>query len=257
MLPLASIVRFLEQLAPLRLAEEWDNVGLLVGDPDRPVQRAMTCLTITPATAAEAVREAVDLVVSHHPLPFQPLARLTTETTAGRLLLGLAAAAWPFTVLTRPGIRPPKASTSNWPDGWACATSPPWSRRRRPGHRPRRLARRAARARPTRPTREGIAGAGARAGCGPAGQPVARSRSPAERPVSCSNPHSAGYDGMLTGEARFHTCLEAEARGVALILVGHYASERLGAERLSELLTAQFPDWKYGQAAMSVTSRWL
>ena len=68
---------FLECLAPGRLAEDWDNVGLLVGDSTREVQRIMVCLTVTPASADEAVRESVDLIVSHHPLPFKPLKRLT------------------------------------------------------------------------------------------------------------------------------------------------------------------------------------
>lgn len=62
---------------PASFAESWDNTGLLLGDPDTPVKRLMTCLTITPATAAEAIREKVDLIVSHHPIFFKPIRRLT------------------------------------------------------------------------------------------------------------------------------------------------------------------------------------
>ena len=87
-----TIAAFLEEFAPSRLAAEWDNVGLLVGDSRAAVARVMTCLTITPASAAEAVRGRADLVVAHHPLPFAALKRVTSETTAGRLLLGLIAA---------------------------------------------------------------------------------------------------------------------------------------------------------------------
>ena len=92
MLEFEAIIAFLELLAPPRLAEEWDNVGLLVGDRGREAHRVMTCLTLTPDTAAEAVQEKADLVVAHHPLPFRSLKRLTTETTPGRLLLDLIAA---------------------------------------------------------------------------------------------------------------------------------------------------------------------
>ena len=67
----SDIAEFLGHFAPLHLAEEWDNVGLLVGRRDRPAARVMTCLTITPATAGEAVDESADLIVSHHPLPFK------------------------------------------------------------------------------------------------------------------------------------------------------------------------------------------
>src|SRR5688572_20463375 len=86
---LRDICQFLDQLAPPRLAEEWDNVGLLVGDPAQPIERIMTCLTITPASAAEAVSQRADLIVTHHPLPFRPLKRLTSDHTPGRLLLSL------------------------------------------------------------------------------------------------------------------------------------------------------------------------
>jgi putative NIF3 family GTP cyclohydrolase 1 type 2 len=46
---------------------------------------------------------------------------------------------------------------------------------------------------------------------------------------------------MLLGEARFHTCLEAEAAGVGLILPGHFASERFAVQCLADELARQFP----------------
>ena len=55
MLNVAAVAQFLEAFAPVRLAEEWDNVGLLVGNSEQPVSRIMTCLTLTPASVAEAV----------------------------------------------------------------------------------------------------------------------------------------------------------------------------------------------------------
>ena len=73
----------------MTLAEEWDNVGLLVGDPDQQVKRVMTCLTITPASAEEALERQAEMIITHHPLPFRPLKRLTTAQTASRLLLQL------------------------------------------------------------------------------------------------------------------------------------------------------------------------
>src|SRR5436309_826475 len=86
-----DIARFLEEFAPPALAESWDNVGLLVGDAAQQVERIMTCLTVTHASAAEAIERGADLIVTHHPLPFRALARLTTATTDGRLLWDLIA----------------------------------------------------------------------------------------------------------------------------------------------------------------------
>ena len=49
-------------------------------------------------------------------------------------------------------------------------------------------------------------------------------------------------DAMVLGEARFHTCLEAEAWGIGLLLPGHFASERFAVEELAGLLGRQFPE---------------
>src|SRR6478609_9776050 len=89
MITVADICSFLEAFAPAALAAEWDNVGLLVGDRSQKVERIMTCLTITTAAAAEAIRERADLIVTHHPLPFRPLKRLTADEPTGRVLLDL------------------------------------------------------------------------------------------------------------------------------------------------------------------------
>jgi putative NIF3 family GTP cyclohydrolase 1 type 2 len=53
--------------------------------------------------------------------------------------------------------------------------------------------------------------------------------------------HRLGCDAFITGEARFHSCLEARALGVGLVLLGHYASERPALEMLAERLAEQFP----------------
>ena len=92
MTTVSDIAAYLEEFAPRRLAADWDNVGLLVGDDSRSVKKVMTCLTITPESADEAVAEKADLIVTHHPLPFRELRRVTTQTPEGRVLLNLIAA---------------------------------------------------------------------------------------------------------------------------------------------------------------------
>jgi dinuclear metal center YbgI/SA1388 family protein len=87
-----DLVADLEALAPTRLAADWDNVGLLLGERGRPVSRLLTCLTLTPEVADEAVGEKADLVVTHHPILFRGAKRLTSDTPEGRMLLALAAA---------------------------------------------------------------------------------------------------------------------------------------------------------------------
>ncbi|MBR6436414.1 MAG: Nif3-like dinuclear metal center hexameric protein, partial [Thermoguttaceae bacterium] len=83
------IESFLEPFAPLKLAEDWDNVGLLLGRRSKTLKRVMTCLTVTPESAQEAVDKHVDLIVSHHPILFHAVKRLTDETPEGAALLNL------------------------------------------------------------------------------------------------------------------------------------------------------------------------
>ncbi len=89
---LATIVEYLDRFAPRELAAEWDNTGLLLGERDVSVDRVMTCLTVTPESAAEAILEKAELIVSHHPILFRGVKRLTDANPEGRMLLALARA---------------------------------------------------------------------------------------------------------------------------------------------------------------------
>jgi dinuclear metal center YbgI/SA1388 family protein len=88
----AAVMAFLEEFAPPALAAEWDNVGLLLGDRQARVKRIMSCLTVTPESAAEAVEAKAQLIVTHHPILFRPVKRLTTSNPEGHVLLSLARA---------------------------------------------------------------------------------------------------------------------------------------------------------------------
>ncbi|MCA9689458.1 MAG: Nif3-like dinuclear metal center hexameric protein [Myxococcales bacterium] len=83
---LAAILRVLEAIAPLSLAESWDRVGLHVGDPNQLVSRALLCVDLTEAVMAEATREGAELVIAYHPPIFEPLRRLTASTWKERVI---------------------------------------------------------------------------------------------------------------------------------------------------------------------------
>lgn len=84
-----DLCTFLKAIAPLQLAEEWDNVGLLVGDDSTPLTNALTCLTLTHDVADEAIVTGAKLIVTHHPILFKPVKKITGENIEGRLLLRL------------------------------------------------------------------------------------------------------------------------------------------------------------------------
>jgi dinuclear metal center YbgI/SA1388 family protein len=87
-----DVCDFLEEFAPNYLAAEWDNVGLLMGERASPVQRIQTCLTVASDVVAEAVDERVQMIVSHHPILFRGIKRLTTSDPEGRMIWDLVRA---------------------------------------------------------------------------------------------------------------------------------------------------------------------
>jgi dinuclear metal center YbgI/SA1388 family protein len=109
MLTLSAVIDYLERFAPPALAADWDNVGLLLGDLKASLRRVMTCLTLTPATAAEAVEAGAELIVTHHPVLFRPVRRLTAATPEGRVLLDLIRAGV--------GVYSPHTAFDNMPGG--------------------------------------------------------------------------------------------------------------------------------------------
>lgn len=71
-----EVIERLEAFAPAELAEEWDNVGLMLGDGSTECTGILLALDVTSEAIAQAKREGCNLIVSHHPLIFFPLKRL-------------------------------------------------------------------------------------------------------------------------------------------------------------------------------------
>jgi len=255
---LQQITDFLHAFAPLDQAERWDNVGLLLGDHAADIQRIMTCLTLTSDVAREAIERDVQLIVSHHPIFFRPVQKLTSTTPEGKLVLALLrsgiAVYSPHTAFdsARLGInqmlaswlglqeiRPIRSSLSPSDNAfgsgrWGKLNSPVTLREFL------KLAR----------TRLKLPGQPAPHG----GQDVLLQyvgqldQSVSTVGIGCGSAAEflrdaaqLGCDLFLTGEARFHDCVEARETGISLVLAGHYGTERPGVEQLAELLQAEFP----------------
>ena len=81
-----EIFAALDRFAPVETALEFDNVGILVGSKDAEVTRVLVALDITDSVVEEAVRTGADLIVSHHPIIFDPLRAVDADSIVGRLL---------------------------------------------------------------------------------------------------------------------------------------------------------------------------
>lgn len=84
-----SFLEKMEQWAPLKYAEEWDNPGLQVGDRQKEIGKVMVALTPGEAVVEAAVQANVDLLLTHHPLIFKPVKQINSDTALGRILLKL------------------------------------------------------------------------------------------------------------------------------------------------------------------------
>lgn len=81
-----DVFKLIEELAPLNLAEKWDNPGLQVGDPGIVISKVVLALDVTAEVVRETKEKDAGLIVSHHPLIFNPIKSLDFSQPSGRLL---------------------------------------------------------------------------------------------------------------------------------------------------------------------------
>ncbi|WP_277213206.1 Nif3-like dinuclear metal center hexameric protein [Isoptericola croceus] len=89
---LADVVTVLEDLYPPSTAEGWDAVGLVAGDPHRPVRKVLFAVDPVDAVVDEAVEWGADLLVTHHPLFLKPVTSVAATTFKGAVVHRLLAA---------------------------------------------------------------------------------------------------------------------------------------------------------------------
>ncbi|RNC72647.1 MAG: Nif3-like dinuclear metal center hexameric protein [Desulfuromonadales bacterium] len=88
---ISDILGIINKIAPPTLAEEWDNVGLMVGDPAATVSRIMVSLDGTRDSVEAAIADGCQLLLTHHPFIFHPLKRISSADPTGSLVLKAAA----------------------------------------------------------------------------------------------------------------------------------------------------------------------
>ena len=83
---LAAITNYLESLAPLNYQEDYDNSGLLVGNPNDEVNAALVALDCTEQIVDEAISKGCDLIITHHPIVFKGLKKFNGKTYVERVV---------------------------------------------------------------------------------------------------------------------------------------------------------------------------
>ena len=80
------LVEAMDKLAPRYLAEDWDNVGLLIGNPAQEINKVLTCLDVTEDIIDRAIAENFNMIISHHPFLFRSMKKIATDKPLGRMI---------------------------------------------------------------------------------------------------------------------------------------------------------------------------
>ena len=88
-LVVADVVTLLDERYPAGWADDWDRVGLAIGEPSAPVHRVLFVIDCVAETVAEAIAVGADLIVAHHPLLLRGVSSVATTTYKGRAVHGL------------------------------------------------------------------------------------------------------------------------------------------------------------------------
>ena len=89
MIKVNNVIKEMETLAPICLKEDFDNVGLMVGDRNKEVKKVLLALDCTLKVIEEAKKENVELIITHHPLIFKRPSSITTDTLQGKKIIEL------------------------------------------------------------------------------------------------------------------------------------------------------------------------
>lgn len=236
-----QVLEILEQIAPPELACSWDNVGLLV-DAGRPVTSIMTALDITADVVRDAAESGCELIVSHHPVIFDPLRRVTAEDVPAMLLQNGISAICMHTNLDAAagGVNEVLAGIFGMQDPEPFAGGCGRVGSIEPITVPQ-LARKA---------QQELAARCNAPDAGPAVQvKFADTGKPVQRLAVISGAGGSlfeealamGADCLLTGEANHHHACDAKRLGLSLIAAGHYATEFPVTAAVAEKLRAALP----------------
>lgn len=253
MTQVADVMAAIEQIAPIGLAEPWDNVGLMFGGRSWPVSHVLLAVDATPAVVAQAEGLQGVMVVTHHPLFFDPIRSLAEDDPTYAVVSALARASMALYSAHTNLDKSPTHSTalalaealgfadvrplaSREGDDGLSVESPepvpgclavlpqPMSRKDLAEHVRRRLQARLVQM------------------IGPAeGQAQRVALIPGSGGDVLAAAREAGADIVVTGELKHHEALAAGVLGPAVIIAGHFETERPVLAWLQHALQERLP----------------
>ena len=237
-----QIYEEMQRIAPLALAESWDNPGLLV-DCGGEVSRVLVTLDITHEVVEEAARKGCGLIVSHHPVIFSPLKKLSGQDVAFQLVKSGISAICMHTNLdaAEGGVNEVLAGIFGMREMEAFAEGCGRVGSIEPVTVPE-LAKKAQKELASR-CNQPFNGPAVQVKFADTGKTVRRLAVISGAGGSLFEDAIAqGADCLLTGEANHHHAIDAKRLGLSLIAAGHYATEFPVTAAVAEKLRTAFPE---------------
>ncbi|MEU4679955.1 Nif3-like dinuclear metal center hexameric protein [Micromonospora sp. NPDC023737] len=243
-----EVVAELERRYPPVWAEDWDRVGLVLGEPSAPVRRVLCVVDVVPETVAEALDAAVDMIVAHHPLLLRGVSSVAPTTYKGRIVHQLIRAGVALYVahtnadVAAPGVSDALAARFGLTDLRPLRPATPGSPAYGPGRGFGRVGELPSPMTLAELTRHAAAVLPATSwGVRAAGDPGRMVRTLAVSGGSgdafLGDATAAGADAYLTADLRHHPAGEhLAAEGTALLDAAHWATERPWLDDLAALL---------------------
>jgi len=226
-----DVYDYLNSIAPFDTAEEWDNCGLLVGSFSKEVKKIYIALDVTNATLEDAVSFGADLVVSHHPIIFNPVSHILCDSVvykavasgasfiASHTCLDKAVGGVNHCLATKVGVKNLQTSLNN--DFLKFGEIEPCSAEQF-----------------AKNIKSALGGAVAFTDSGKIIKTVAVCSGAGGDMVAEAK--AIGADAFLTGEAKYHEYLLSADSGISLFVAGHFETENVVCEYLGKSLTAKF-----------------
>lgn len=231
MTTVGNVLALLDEMLPPEVAESYDNVGLLCGRADAPVDKVLCALDATEAVVDEALRLGAQLLVTHHPILFHARKSLREDDAEGRLLARL--------VRGRLSLIAAHTNYDNAPDGvndqlaerLGLLNVRPLENGLRVGDLAKPLTVQAL----SQQAGEALSALV---------RPYAAENAVVRRVAVCGGAGggfyplalAAGAQAFLTGEVRHHEALAAVAEGLAVLEAGHYETEQIAIKSLANRL---------------------
>lgn len=243
-----KLTGWLEEKYPGRMAEDWDNVGLLVGDDEAEVHHVFLALDLTEETLGQALQAGADMVITHHPMIFHGMKRINNHDFTGRKILtlirsgiqyyamhtnydilGMAELSADYLELSERQVLTVTEEAEKGQEGLG-----------RVGNLPRRMT-----------LKE----------CGvfvkeafslPDVRIYGDPQSMVEKAAVCTGSGKSllsdvlkkGAQVYITGDIDYHTGIDAVAQGLSVIDAGHYGTEYIFMDAMKKTLEGQFPELK-------------